>query len=187
MSSGLWQGSSTLWEILSRRWLQRKSVGPKQEKERPRRKTDVWGTGQRPACPQLPAARLVNTRKTRGRPCGRGSLVANFHSPDPSLIINALRFILESYKLYRSRSGQKLPEKQEEVLEETVVKAEEMSAKGASTETVVSEIETNLERELGKAAKDEIVNRASSILALAHPFELEAFQYYENLSRMLKR
>ncbi len=113
--------------------------------------------------------------------------MANFHSPDPSLIINALRFILDSYKLYRSRRGQNLPEKQEEVLEETVAKAEEMSAEGASTETVVSEIETNLERQLGKATKDEIVSRASAILALADPFDLEAFRYYENLAQVLKR
>jgi hypothetical protein len=119
--------------------------------------------------------------------CSEEGLVTNFHSPDPNLIINALRFILESFKLYRSQSGQKAPEKQEEVLEETVTKAEEMSAQGASAEAVVSEIETSLERDLGKVAKDEIVSRASSILALAHPFDLEAFRYYENLTQVLKR
>jgi len=112
--------------------------------------------------------------------------VSDFHSPDPNLDISALRFILESYKLYRSRGGDK-KEKQEEVLEETVAKAEEMSAQGASPQTVVAEIETNLERDLGKLAKDEIVKRASSILALAHPFEPEAFRYYENICQVLKR
>ena len=113
--------------------------------------------------------------------------MANFYSPDPNLIINALRFILEGYKAYRSRKGQKVPEKQEEVLEETVAKAEEMSARGESAETVASQIEKSLERDLGKAAKDEIVGRASSILALARPFEVEAFRYYENLSQVLRR
>jgi hypothetical protein len=53
------------------------------------------------------------------------------------------------------------------VLEKTVSKAEEMSAQGASAEKVVSEIESSLERNLGRAAKDAIVSRASSILALA--------------------
>lgn len=113
--------------------------------------------------------------------------MTNFHSVDPNLIINALRFILEGYKTYRDRKGQNTPEKQEEVLEETVTKAEEMSAQGASVEAVVSQIETKLERDLGKAAKDEILNRASSILALARPFEVEAFRYYDNLSRVLLR
>lgn len=111
----------------------------------------------------------------------------NFHSQDPNLIINALRLILDGYKFLRSRGGKGVPEKQEEVLEETVAKAEEMSAQGASAETVETEIETSLERDLGKAAKDEIVSRASSILALAHPFEVEAFRYYDNLSHVLKR
>jgi hypothetical protein len=113
--------------------------------------------------------------------------VANFHPVDPSLIINALRFILEGYKFLRSRGGKGVPEKQEEVLGETVAKAEEMTAQGAPAEKIVSEIEASLERDLGKAAKDEIVSRASSILALAHPFEPEAFQYYENLTQVLKR
>lgn len=112
--------------------------------------------------------------------------MSNFHSPDPNLVINALRFILESYKLYRSDSGKK-KEKQEEVLKKTVAKAEEMSAQGASPQTVVREIETELERDLGKQVKDEIVRRASSILALAQPFEPEAFRYYENLSQVLNR
>jgi hypothetical protein len=113
--------------------------------------------------------------------------VPNFHSQDPNLIINALRLILEGYKFLRSRGGKGVPEKQEEVLEETVAKAEEMSAQGATAETVGAEIETSLERDLGKAVKDEIVSRASSILALAHPFDPEAFRYYENLTHVLKR
>ena len=53
--------------------------------------------------------------------------------------------------------------------------------------TVAGEIESSLERDLGKAAKDEIVSRASSILALARPFDLEAFRYYENLTQVLER
>ncbi len=113
--------------------------------------------------------------------------MTSFHSPDPNLIVSALKFLLETYKLYRSRSGRKTPEKQEEVLEETVAKAEEMSAGGAPAEEVVSEIETKLERDLGPAVKEGIIRRASSILALAQPFEVEAFRYYDNLSEVLKR
>lgn len=113
--------------------------------------------------------------------------MSSFYSPDPNLIINALRFLLESYKLYRARRGQQVPEKQEEVLEETVTKAEELSATGASPEKVASEIANNLERDLGVAAKDEIIRQASSLLLVAQPFELEAFQYYEHLVQILKR
>lgn len=113
--------------------------------------------------------------------------MANFHSADPNLIVNALRLILDGYKFLRSRNGKGAPDKEEEVLEKAVSKAEEMSGRGAPAETVTSEIETNLERDLGKAVKDEIINRASSILALAQPFDLEAFQYYECLNKVLKQ
>jgi hypothetical protein len=62
-----------------------------------------------------------------------------------------------------------------------------MSAKGVGTEEVVSQITTNLEEHLGSATKDEIIQRASSILALAKPFEVGAFEYYRNLSVVFKR
>jgi hypothetical protein len=113
--------------------------------------------------------------------------VVNFHVPDPNLVINALRLLLESLKIYGARGGQKPPDNREEVLKETVEKAEEMSAEGATTEQVVLEIETNLERELGPLVKNEIIARASSILAVAQPFEVEAFRYYDNLVLVLNR
>ena len=113
--------------------------------------------------------------------------MANFLPHDPNLIINALRLVLEGWKSYRSGSGQKRPDKKEEVLKETVERAEEMSAQGAEAGKIVSQIERKLEQGLGTAVKDEIIGRASSILALAQPFEVEAFEYYKNILLVLNK
>ncbi len=115
--------------------------------------------------------------------------MTNFHAPhtDPNLIINALRFLLDAWKEYRSRTGQKEPDKKEEVLKETVEQAEEMSAQGADAGKIVSQIETKLELGLGTAVKDEIIGRASSILALVQPFQVEAFEYYKNILLVLNK
>ena len=98
----------------------------------------------------------------------------NLHGVDINSVINALRLVLDGFKFY-GQKGDKKPDKREQVLKETVEKAEEMSAKGATTDQVVQEIETTLERELGAPARTEILARASSILALAQPFEVESF------------
>jgi hypothetical protein len=113
--------------------------------------------------------------------------MSNFHGTDPNLLVNALRLILEGFKTLRSEKGQPNPEKREEVLEETIEKARELSAEGVGADKVASEIETRLEHKLGRAAKDEIIGRVTSILTLAQPFDLEAFRYFENLSRILAR
>jgi hypothetical protein len=111
----------------------------------------------------------------------------NFHPEDLNLILNALRFVLDGFTRLRTGKGQKEPDKREEVLKETVERAEEMSAGGAGVDTVVSEIETKLEQGLGTEAKDEIIGRAASILALAEPFEVESFEYYKNLVLVLTK
>lgn len=113
--------------------------------------------------------------------------VSNFHSIDPNLIINAFRLVLEGIKSYRSSRGEQTPDKQEEVLQDTVERARELSAEGAGTDKVVSEIESRLEQGLGVKVKEEMIGRASSILALAQPFEIESFRYCENLVLVLNR
>jgi hypothetical protein len=114
--------------------------------------------------------------------------VLNLHGVDVNSVINALRLILDGFKFYGQKGeGDKESDKREKVLKETVEKAEEMSAGGATTDQVVQDIETRLERELGANAKTEIINRASSILALAQPFEIESFRYYDNLTLILDR
>jgi hypothetical protein len=110
-----------------------------------------------------------------------------FHGADPELIVNALRLILESFKTLRSARGEHKPGKPEEVLGETVDRADELSSAGAGADEVASEIETKLEYGLGRAGKDEILDRATFILALAQPLDLEAFRYYETLLQVLTK
>jgi hypothetical protein len=126
-------------------------------------------------------------RSIKGLPTARGIILESFHGADPNLIINGLKFVLDVWKTYRSRNGQEEHNKSEEVLGQTVEKAQEMSAGGASADQLVSEIETRLERDLGTVAKDEIISRVSSMVALARPFEVDSFQYYEYLVLILKR
>jgi hypothetical protein len=95
--------------------------------------------------------------------------------------------VLEGIKSYRSSRGEQRPGRQEEVLKDTVEKAEELSAEGAGAEKVVSEIESRLEQELGAEVKEQLIGRASSMLALAQPFEIEAFRYFDNLALVLGR
>lgn len=113
--------------------------------------------------------------------------MSGFHAADPNLLINALRLILEGFKTFRSGKGQEKPEKREEVLQETVERAEELSTGGAGADKVASEVEAKLESGLGRAGKDEIIERATFILAVAQPFDLGAFRYYESLSKVLAR
>ena len=112
-------------------------------------------------------------------------MALSFHGFDANLIINSFRLVLEGWKLLRTQSGQKEPEKKEEVLEEAVKKAEQMSEAGADGENVASEIGSALERELGSTVKDDVLSRAASILAIAQPFETKAFRYYDNLDSTL--
>jgi hypothetical protein len=112
--------------------------------------------------------------------------VSSFHA-DPNLVISTFRLILDGLKELRTRRGQSEPGKTEETLKKGVEHAEKMSAKGASADEVVSAIQSKLEQDLGPAARDEIIGRASSILALTEPFEIEAFQYYKNLLLVLTK
>ena len=60
-----------------------------------------------------------------------------------------------------------------------------MSSKGVEAKEVLSELETTLEGELGAATRSEIIIRASTLMAIARPFELEAFRYYDQLCSVL--
>jgi hypothetical protein len=110
---------------------------------------------------------------------GHINMSMNFHGLDPSLVINALRLVLDGWKTFRTKSGQNEPERK--VLEDAVNKAEGMSEEGADAEAVVSEVGKTLEKELGAVIKDDVLSRAASILAIARPFETEAFRYYDAL------
>jgi hypothetical protein len=106
---------------------------------------------------------------------------------DPKLVIDALRLIIEGWRAYRTTRGRQESEdrREEEVLQEAVRKAEGMTAEGADAEKVVREVGADLDRELGSAATNDILGRLNSIIALAHPFDLNAFRYFESLTRTL--
>jgi hypothetical protein len=112
--------------------------------------------------------------------------MASFHALDPNVIVNALRLLLDGWKALRTKSGEKAPDEREKVLKETVDRAEELSAGGTKAETIVSEIEARLEQRLGPEAKDDIIARATALVALSQPFEVESFHYFDGLLRVLK-
>lgn len=110
-----------------------------------------------------------------------------FNPGDANLLINILRLLHDAIKAYRTRTGEEHPGKREQVLSEAVEEAAKMSAQGADNNTVVSKIQTKLEEGLGAGGRDEILRRASSIMALAEPFEMESFEYFTNLSVVLSK
>jgi hypothetical protein len=106
----------------------------------------------------------------------------NLHGLDPRILIDAMRLVVDGWRVYRSERNQSEPEKKEKVLEEAVKNAEQMSARGDNAEKVLSEVGTRLEKELGLAAKEDVFERVASILAVVRPFDVDAFRYFDNLA-----
>lgn len=102
------------------------------------------------------------------------------------LFLDVLGIFRDAYRALRAQGepGTKI-QVEEKVLDEAIQRAEAMSAAGADAKKVLQEIEVKLETELGPAAKSEIIERAFSILTLARPLELKAFECYQQLRRVL--
>ena len=110
-------------------------------------------------------------------------MTTTFSPEDANLFLSGLRLLLDAWRTFRSRKGHKTLEHREEVLRDAVEKAE---AKHENATDTVREIEAVLEIELGTEVKNEIFARATSILAIAEPFRVEAFRYSDALFQVLR-
>jgi hypothetical protein len=104
------------------------------------------------------------------------------------LFMDALRLLVSGYSIFRGRKPEPGGQagEEERAIDEAIRTAEtEIEVPGADSERVGRELEERLEAKLGPQAKDAIIKRALGIMALAHPYEMKSFRYYEVLEQLL--